>query len=134
MDKLSDAQIEFLKQSYIAQFVTLMKDGSPQITPVWIDIDLSGEHILVNSEAGRLKVRNVQRDPRVAVGIYDPENNYTRVLSVRGTVVEITPEGAADNIDDLSEKYNGVRPYPNHDPDQPRVIMKILPYRIDSRI
>ena len=132
MAKLTDTQIKFLKEPYIAEFVTLMKDGSPQITPVWIDTD--GEHVLVNSEAGRLKVRNVRRDPRVAVGIYDPEHSYTRVLNVRGRVVEITADGAADHIDSLSEKYNGVRPYPNHNPDQPRLLLKILPDRINSRI
>ncbi len=132
MVKLTDRQIAFLKEPHIAEFVTLMKDGSPQITPVWIDAD--GGHILVNSEEGRLKVRNVKRDPRVAIGIYDPENSYTRVLNVRGRVVEITTDGAAENIDDLSEKYNGVRPYPNHNPDRPRLLLKILPEHIDSGI
>ncbi|MCH7969895.1 MAG: PPOX class F420-dependent oxidoreductase [Chloroflexi bacterium] len=132
MAKLTDRQIEFLKEPYIAEFVTLMKDGSPHITPVWVDTD--GEHILVNTAEGRVKIRNVRRDPRVAVGIYDPENSYTRVLNVRGRVVEITTDGAAENIDDLSEKYNGVRPYPNHNPDQPRLLLKILPDRINSRI
>ena len=116
MAKLTDRQIEFLKEPYIAEFVTLMKDGSPQIPP------------------GRVKVRNVRRDPRVAVGIYDPENTYSRVLNVRGRVVEITAEGAAQNIDDLSEKYNGVRPYRAHNPDKPRVILKIAPDSIDSLI
>ena len=132
MAKLTDRQIEFLKEPYIAEFVTLMRDGSPHITPVWVDTD--GEHILVNTAEGRVKIRNVRRDPRVAVGIYDPENSYTRVLNVRGRVVEITTDGAAENIDDLSEKYNGVRPYPNHNPDQPRLLLKILPDRINSRI
>ncbi|MDP6665940.1 MAG: PPOX class F420-dependent oxidoreductase [Dehalococcoidia bacterium] len=132
MAKLTDRQIEFLKQPYIAEFVTLMKDGSPQITPVWVDTD--GVHVLVNTAEGRLKTRNVRRDPRVAVGIYDPENTYTRVLNVRGRVVEITTDGAADHIDDLSEKYNGVRPYPAHNPDEPRLLLKILPERIDSGI
>ena len=132
MAKLTDRQIEFLKEPYIAEFVTLMRDGSPHITPVRVDTD--GEHILVNTTEGRVKIRNVRRDPRVAVGIYDPENSYTRVLNVRGRVVEITTDGAAENIDDLSEKYNGVRPYPNHNPDQPRLLLKILPDRINSRI
>ena len=132
MVKLTDRQIAFLKEPHIAEFVTLMKDGSPHITPVWVDTD--GEHILVNTAEGRVKIRNVRRDPRVAVGVYDPENSYTRVLNVRGRVVEITTDGAAENIDDLSEKYNGVRPYPNHNPDQPRLLLKILPDRINSRI
>ena len=132
MARLTDAQVEFLRQPYIAEFVTLMKDGSPQISPVWIDTD--GEHVLVNTAEGRVKTRNVRRDPRVAVGVYDPENTYSRVLNIRGRVVEITAEGAVDSIDDLSEKYNGVRPYPNHNPAQPRLLLKILPDRIDSRI
>lgn len=132
MARLTDAQVDFLRQPYIAEFVTLMKDGSPQISPVWIDTD--GEHVLVNTAEGRVKTRNVRRDPRVAVGIYDPENTYSRVLNIRGRVVEITTEGAVDSIDDLSEKYNGVRPYPDHNPAQPRLLLKILPDRIDSRI
>ena len=132
MARLTDAQVDFLKEPYIAEFVTLMKDGSPQITPVWIDTD--GDHVLVNTAEGRVKTRNVRRDPRVAVGIYDPENTYSRVLNIRGRVVEITTEGAVGSIDDLSEKYNGVRPYPNHNPAQPRLLLKILPDRIDSRI
>ena len=132
MALLNDRQVELLKEPFIAQFVTLMKDGSPQITPVWVDVDENGEHILINSESGRLKVRNIRRDPRVAVGVYDPENSGTRVLNVRGRVVEMTEEGAAEHIDFLSEKYTGSRPYANHDPDNPRLIMKIVPDRIDS--
>ena len=132
MDKLTERQIEFLREPYIAEFVTLMADGSPQVTPVWIDSD--GEHILVNTAEGRVKTHNVRRDPRIAVGIYDPENSYSRVLNVRVRVVEITTEGAVDSIDDLSQKYNGVRPYPNHNPAQPRLLLKILPNSIDSRI
>lgn len=130
MPELNAAQIELLKEPHIAQFVTLMKDGSPQITPVWVDTD--GESILINSEDGRLKVRNIRRDARVAIGVYDPENNYNRVLNVRGRVTEITPEGAADHIDFLSEKYTGNRTYPNHNPDRPRLILKITPDRIHS--
>ncbi len=132
MPKLSDPQIEFLKKPHIAQFVTLMADGSPQITPVWVDTD--GEHVLINSENGRVKLRNIRRDPRVAVGVYDPENSYSRVLNISGRVVEITDEGAADHIDFLSEKYTGNRPYSNHNPDSPRLILKIAPDRIDSRV
>jgi PPOX class probable F420-dependent enzyme len=132
MAKLTASQIEFIRQPYIAEFVTLMKDGSPQITPVWIDTD--GEHILVNTAEGRVKTRNVRRDPRVAVGIYDPENTYSRVLNVSGRVVEITNSGAEDHIDALSEKYDGVRHYPNHSPEMPRVILKILPDRLPSQV
>lgn len=134
MAQLSDSQVEFLKEPFIAQFVTLMKDGSPQITPVWVDVSDDGKHILINSENGRVKVRNVRRDPRVAIGVYDPENSGSRVLNVRGRVVDITEEGVKNHIDFLTEKYTGSRPYGHHDPDRPRVIMKIAPDRIDSQI
>ena len=85
---------------------------------------------MINTEEGRVKTVNIRRDPRVAVGVYDSANPYTRVLNVRGTVVEITAENARDHIDDLSEKYNGVRPYPMHNPDRDRLIVKIKPDRI----
>jgi len=134
MAQLSDSQVEFLKEPFIAQFATLMKDGSPQITPVWVDVSDDGERILTNSENGRVKVRNVRRDPRVAIGVYDPENNYSRVLNVRGRVVEITNEGAKDHIYFLAEKYTGAKTYPAHNPDSPRMILKIAPDSIDSRI
>ncbi len=123
--QLSNEQVQLLREPYIAQFVTIMKDGSPQISPVWVDTD--GKNVLVNVEEGRVKLKNVRRDPRVAISIYDPANPYTRVVNVRGTVVEITQDGAADHIDDLSDKYNGVRPYPAHNPERPRLILKIRP-------
>ncbi len=127
MARLTDEQVALLREKHLAQFVTLMSDGSPQVSPVWVDTD--GEHVLVNSESGRVKTSNVRRDPRVAIGVYDAENPYTRVLNIRGTVVDISAENAAEHIDFLSEKYDGVRPYPNHHPDRPRVIMKV---RTDS--
>ncbi len=122
---LTDEQVQLLKEPHIAQLVTVMGDGSPQISPVWIDTD--GENVLVNSEDGRVKTANIRRDPRVAVGVYDAANPYTRVLNIRGQVVGISPEGAREHIDDLSEKYNGVRPYPNHNPERPRLILTIRP-------
>ncbi len=126
--QLTEEQVKLLKEPHLAQVVTIMKDGSPQITPVWVDTD--GEHVVINSEDGRVKTSNIRRDPRVAVGVYDAANPYTRVLNVRGRVVDISEEGGREHIDDLSEKYNGVRPYPNHNPDRPRLIIKIKPESI----
>ena len=123
--QLTDEHVKLLKEPHLAQVVTVMKDGSPQISPVWVDTD--GEHVIINTEDGRVKTRNMRRDPRVAVGVYDASNPYTRVLNVRGKVVGITEENGREHIDDLSEKYNGVRPYPNHNPDRPRLIVKIKP-------
>ena len=126
--KLTDEQQALLREKHLAQVVTLMADGSPQISPVWVDTD--GEHVIINSEDGRVKVRNMRRDPRVAVGIYDSKNPYTRVLNIRGRVVELDTGGAKEHIDFLSEKYDGVTPYPNHNPHRPRLIIKILPERV----
>lgn len=123
--KLTNEQVALLKEKHIAQLVTLMKDGSPHIAPLWIDTD--GENILLNTEEGRVKTANMRRDPRVAISVFDPENAYTRVLNVRGTVTEITTESAREHIDDLAEKYTGSRPYAMHNPDKDRLLVKIRP-------
>ncbi len=109
-----------------ANLATIMPDGSPQVTPVWIDYD--GEHILVNSAKGRLKDRNMEARPQVALSILDPENPY-RYLAVRGRVVEITEEGAGEHIDSLSKRYTGREKF-DRPADQVRRIYKIMPERV----
>ena len=84
----------FNKRAF-ASLTTLMPDGSPQTTPVWVDFD--GNLVIFNSAKGRQKDRNVRCDPRVALAIIDPDNPY-RYLEIRGKVVEITEDGAADHI------------------------------------
>src|SRR5437879_12784492 len=88
---------------------TLMKDGSPQVTPVWVDYD--GKFVRVNSAKGRVKDKNMRRDPRVSVSLQDPANPY-RYLEIRGKVVEVTENGADDHINKLSKKYLGNPVYP----------------------
>lgn len=110
-----------------AHFATLMKDGSPQVTPVWIDID--GNYILINTAEGRLKQKNVSRDPRVAVSVADQGNPYNMV-TVQGTVVEQTTKGADAHIDKLAKKYMGVDKYPLRAPGEKRVILKIKPEQV----
>ena len=101
---------------------TLMPDGSPQQTQTWVDTD--GEHILVNTVAGFQKVRNIERDPRVALTVSDPENPH-RYFAVRGRVVNVTADGAADHIEKLAQRYlNG--PYPWYGGrDQQRLLLTI---------
>lgn len=120
---LTGNQAALLREKHIAELVTLMPDGSPQITPVWIDTD--GTNVLVNTAAGRVKTRNIERDPRVAVGVIDPDSPYERVLNIRGRVIDITSEGADDHIDSLARKYMGVDSYPGRNPDEQRVILTI---------
>jgi PPOX class probable F420-dependent enzyme len=110
-----------------AYLATIMKDGSPQVTPLWFNTD--GEFIWVNSAKGRVKDRNMRHQPAVAVAIADPKNPY-RYLQVRGKVVEITEQGAAEHIDALAKKYNGVDRYPG--PRDDRVIYKIKPLRVST--
>ncbi|HEX2825083.1 MAG TPA: PPOX class F420-dependent oxidoreductase [Burkholderiales bacterium] len=103
-------------------FTTLMPDGSPQTTPVWVDYR-DGE-VWVNSAVGRQKDRNVRRDPRVAIAIADPDNPY-RYVEVRGRVREITQDGADAHIDAMAKKYLGQDRYPYRQPGEQRVIYRI---------
>ncbi len=108
---------------------TLNSDGSPQVTPVWVDYD--GKHVRVNSARGRLKDKNIARDPRVSLSIQDPENPY-RYLEIRGKVVEATEKGADDHINSLAKKYLGKDVYPFRQPGEKRVIYKIEPHKFSA--
>ena len=112
-----------------AQLATLMADGRPQVTPVWVDYD--GEHVRVNSAKGRVKDKNMRRDRRVALSIQDPDNPY-RYLAIQGDVVEITEEGADAHIDALAKKYLGKDRYPFRAPGEVRVIYKIRPDKVST--
>lgn len=112
-----------------AYLATVMKDGSPQVTPIWFNTD--GTHILINSAAGRLKDRNMRARASVALAIADPENPY-RYLQIRGKVVEITLEGADAHIDALAFKYQGLPSYPYRRAGEQRVTYKILPEQVDA--
>lgn len=127
---LPQKAIELLRQPVIAHIATVMGDGTPQVTPVWVDTD--GEHLLINTAEGRLKTRNVRRNPHVAVSVVDPQDSYRGSLVVRGQVVEVTTQGAEAHIDKLSLKYNG-RSY-THRPGEMRVILKIKPEKVSGGV
>jgi PPOX class probable F420-dependent enzyme len=120
---------KLLQEPAFCQLATLMPDGSPQNTQVWVDTD--GEHILINTAQGRQKERNVQRDPRVAVNVVDPTNAW-RIGMVRGRVVEVTTDGADELIDQLVKKYLNEESYPFRRPEEVRVTLKILPDKINE--
>jgi PPOX class probable F420-dependent enzyme len=120
---------DLLEKQAFGNLGTLMQDGSPQVTPVWVDYD--GKYVRFNSAKGRVKDKNIRRDPRVAVTLQDPANPY-RYLEVRGRVVEITENGADDHINKLSQKYLGKPVYPFRQPGEIRVIYKIEPQKISS--
>lgn len=122
--KIPPEYTDLLEKRAYAYLATLMPDGSPQITPVWVDFD--GEYLRVNSAVGRQKDRNIRRDSRVALVIQDPDSPY-RYLQIRGRVVMITEEEANEHIDSLARKYTGAN-YADRQPGQVRVI-----YKIDAR-
>ncbi len=117
---LTDRDRALFEGRNFAHLATVMPDGSPHVSPIWIDIEAGTDLILVNTALGRVKTRNMEREPRVAVSVQDADDPYTMV-AVRGRVVEITRDGAEDHIDVLSRKYRG-RDYPNHGD---RVLFKV---------
>ena len=118
---------KLLREPAFCQLATLMPDGSPQITQVWVETD--GEHILINTPEGSQKRRNVRRDPRVAVNVVDPANAW-RLAMIRGRVVDVNNEGAVEQIDRLAKKYLNQDTYPFHRPDQVRTTIRIAPDKI----
>jgi PPOX class probable F420-dependent enzyme len=120
---------DLFEKKVFAGLATLMPNGSPQVTPVWIDYD--GENVVFNTATGRQKDKNLLADGRVSLSLVDPENPY-RYLEVRGTVVERTTEGADDHINKMAKKYLGQDVYPFRQPGEVRVIYKIKPERTSS--
>jgi PPOX class probable F420-dependent enzyme len=121
---IPDQYADLFQKRAFANLVTLMPDGSPQVSPVWIDFD--GTHVLVNTARGRQKDKNMQRNERVALSIVDPDNPY-RYLEIRGKVAEITEDGADQHIDKMAKKYLGKDKYPSRTPGEVRVLYKIAP-------
>ena len=103
---------------------TTMQDGTPQVTPVWFNTD--EQHILINSVQGRVKDKNMRERPQVALVIHDQEKPY-RYIQIRGKIVEITEQGARQHINDLSLKYTGNPEYTLNDPNEIRLVYKLLP-------
>jgi PPOX class probable F420-dependent enzyme len=108
-DQLPDDLLDLLRRPSPCFIATLMPDGSPQLTQTWVTTD--GEHVVINIVDGMQKARNVARDGRVAVNVVDPDDVF-RYFAVRGRVIGMTTDGAAESIDEISQKYLGI-PYPN---------------------
>jgi PPOX class probable F420-dependent enzyme len=126
---LPDGLLALLRQASPCFISTLMPDGSPQLTQTWVDTD--GAHILINTVDGFQKVKNIKRDPRVAVAVSDP-TNPSRYYSVRGEVLSLTTDGAAEHIEQLAQRYLGT-PYPWYGGrDQTRLLLTIQAHKIHS--
>ena len=121
-DTLSAKARALIARPVLASLTTLGADGSPQVTPLWVDQD--GDDLLFNTAQARVKARHMERDPRVAVSIIDPEDPYN-VVALRGTVTDMTSEGADEHIDALSKKYLGVDSYPNRWEGEVRIKVRV---------
>ncbi len=126
MSVIPESHLDLMQKPAFAHLATIREDGTPQVTPVWFDYD--GEFVLIDSAEGRLKDRNIRRDPRVTIEIQDPANPY-RYLEIRGKVEVVTTDGANDMIDKLSMKYLGQAKYPYARPGEVRVLYKIRPLK-----
>jgi PPOX class probable F420-dependent enzyme len=126
---LTEPVIKIIKDKNFAFLGTVMKDGRPQVSPVWIDIEDNNNIILINTAQGRIKHKNVSKDPRVSLSLIDRNNPYSMV-SIQGTVIEQTTIGADQHIDKLAKKYLNIDRYPSHSPSIKRVICKIKPEKM----
>ncbi len=118
------ADLVSAQKKTFAHIATVMPDGSPQVTPVWFDT--SGGKVRFNTARGRVKERNLKAGSKIALSILDPENPY-RYLQIRGTVVNVTEQGADAHIDSLAKKYLGKDKYPFANPGEVRVMYEIEP-------
>jgi len=129
MATFPDQYKDLLKKKAFASLATINADGTPQVTPVWFDYD--GAHVRFNTAKGRVKDKNLRRNPAVALAIQDPDGPY-RYVQIKGWVAEVTEAGADAHIDALAKKYMGQDTYPNRRPGEVRVIFKIAPERVQT--
>jgi PPOX class probable F420-dependent enzyme len=125
--KIPEGFRDILDKKTFVHLATTGKDGSPQVSPVWVDRE--GDTIIVNSAKGRVKDRNMRSQAKVALSATDPDNPY-RALMIQGKVVKITEDGAADHIDKMAKKYLGKDKYPWKSPTEVRVKYYIEPTKV----
>lgn len=127
MSKIPNEYRDLLDRPILVSLATVQPDGQPQVHPVWADFD--GEYVRINTAEGRRKHLNIEARPQVTVLAVDPENPF-RWMEVRGTVTKVTSEGGDAHIDKLANDYLGVEVYPNHTPDETRIICYVEPTRV----
>jgi len=126
-EKIEGRVAELLEAKNFAQVATVRENGSPHVTPVWVDHD--GENIVVNTAEGRDRPANARRSGKVAINVVNHENPYEYVY-VQGTVAEDTTDGADEHIDKLAKKYMDVDEYPFRQEGEQRLIIKIAPDKV----
>ena len=128
MTKLDDDARKILEGKNFIFLATVNSDGSPQVTPTWVDTD--GHYVLINTAVGRVKHRNIKKNPQVALAITEQGNPYKLVM-IKGRVIEqVTGKVAEDHIDKMAKKYTGAEKYPNRKPGETRALLKIEPHHV----
>jgi len=127
VNQIPDQYLDLFERPVSVSLATMLSDGTPQVQPVWCSFD--GTHLLVNTEKGRQKYRNLSRRRRATILAVDPAND-SRWVEIRGEVVEETEKGADEHIDALARRYLGVDKYPWNQPGDVRVIFRIAPRRV----
>jgi PPOX class probable F420-dependent enzyme len=118
---------DMLNDKVFAHLTTLMPDGSPQASPVWVDVE--GDEIVINTAENRVKDKNMKRDPRVAISVTAIDNPY-KAFMIRGRVTRHTTQGGDAHIDKLAKKYMGVDSYPLRNAAETRIIYRITADKI----
>lgn len=126
-EQIPASHLDLFQKRAIGHLATLMPDGSPHVTPVWVDYD--GTYLLINTARGRVKDRNMRQRPQVTLEIVDSDDIY-RWISIRGRVIEVTRAGADDHIDRLYQRYLNIDTYPYRTASEERVIFKIKPEHV----
>lgn len=126
---LRDRDRRILEAPNFAAVATLMPDGSSHVSTIWIDVD--GDDVVFNTSEGRVKTVNIRRDPRVSISVFDQNDPYEQVV-IRGTVVDLTHDGAEAHIDRLAKKYLGLDAYPWLEPREQRVIVRVRPDHVSD--
>ena len=129
MDATLEKYRDIFAKKTFCNVATVGADGAPQVTPVWCEFD--GTHVVFNTARGRVKDKNLARNPRVAIAAADPDNPY-RYVQIRGRVVEVTEQGADAHIDKMAKKYLDQDRYPGRKPGEVRMIVKVLPERVQG--
>ena len=130
MAELSEKARQLIEEPNFGYVATIMEDGSPQVSPVWVDLE--DGLVVFNTAVGRVKEKNMRRDPRVAISIANRDKQYEKV-DIRGRVVDFVAGEEADrHIDKMAQKYIGEEKYPWKAPGEQRLIVKIEPERISE--
>ncbi len=128
MVRLPDAVRARLEAPTFWHLATLNADGSPQVTPMWVDVE--DDQVIFNTAIGRVKEENLRRDPRASLSNIDSENPYDR-MEIRGRVVGFVEGEEADRcMNRLSKKYTGLDPSPWRIPGEQRLLVRLEPLQI----